>query len=175
MQVAIAHLVVINTWGTINSFGVFQSYYKTLLSRPPSNISWIGSMQVFFLFVSGVLTGRLMDAGYFRIVFAIGSFLMVLGGFMASISTTYWQLFLSQGLCAGLGMGCLFCPVVAILSTYFLRYCNQRILYRRCYVPRYGSRAPDSDRLCMDDAKPRVSAACKPPSCQRLCQTKTLT
>lgn len=126
-QVAIAHLTIINTWGTINSFGIFQSYYTISLSRPPSDISWIGSMQVFFLFVIGVITGRLTDAGYFRIIFALGSFLVVFGGFMASLSTTYWQLFLSQGVCVGLGMGCLFCPIITVLSTYFHRHRNLAI------------------------------------------------
>jgi MFS family permease len=43
----------------------------------------------------------------------------VLGLFMASLSTQYWQLFLAQGVCVGLGNGFLFCPAVSLLSTYF--------------------------------------------------------
>ncbi|KAL8950090.1 MAG: hypothetical protein Q9222_003854 [Ikaeria aurantiellina] len=31
----------------------------------------------------------------------------------------YWQLFLAQGLCTGLGNGLIFCPALAVLSTYF--------------------------------------------------------
>lgn len=31
----------------------------------------------------------------------------------------YWQLFLSQGLCTGIGNGLIFCPSLALLSTYF--------------------------------------------------------
>lgn len=126
-QAVMAHLVIINTWGTINSFGIFQSFYRTFLSRDPSDISWIGSMQVFFLFVIGVLTGRLTDAGFFRPVFAVGSALVVFGSLTASFATEYWQLFLSQGVCIGLGMGCLFCPVMAVLSTYFQRKRNLAI------------------------------------------------
>jgi len=116
---ALNHLVIMNTWGFINSFGVFQTYYVTALNRPPSDISWVGSMQVFFLFFVGTFTGRLTDAGYFRPVFLLGSFLGVFGIFMASLSTTYWQLFLAQGVCMGLGNGCLFCPSLSLLSTYF--------------------------------------------------------
>jgi MFS family permease len=115
------HLVVMNTWGFINSFGVFQTYYVALLNRPPSAISWIGSMQVFLLFFIGTFTGRLTDAGYFRLVFLFGSLLNLLGLFMASLSTQYWQLFLAQGVCCGLGNGCLFCPALSVLSTYFSR------------------------------------------------------
>jgi MFS family permease len=108
-----------NTWGFINSFGVFQTYYVTALGRSPSDISWVGSIQVFLLFFIGTFTGRLTDAGHFRPVFLIGSFIGVFGLFMTSLSTTYWQLFLAQGVCCGLGNGCLFCPSLSLLSTYF--------------------------------------------------------
>ncbi|RDL33913.1 uncharacterized protein BP5553_08281 [Venustampulla echinocandica] len=118
-QVFLSHLVIMNTWGFINSFGVFQTYYVTALDRPPSDISWVGSMQVFLLFFVGTFTGRLTDAGYFRPVFVTGSILGVFGLFMASLSTTYWQLFLAQGVCCGLGNGFLFCPALSTLSTYF--------------------------------------------------------
>ncbi|CZR57866.1 related to monocarboxylate transporter 4 [Phialocephala subalpina] len=118
-QAALGHLVIMNTWGFINSFGVFQTYYVTSLSRTPSDISWVGSIQVFLLFFIGTFTGRLTDAGYFRPVFLVGSFLAIFGLFMTSLSTSYWQLFLAQGVCCGLGNGCLFCPSLSLLSTYF--------------------------------------------------------
>ncbi|KAK6609123.1 transporter MCH4-like protein 6 [Botrytis cinerea] len=118
-SVILSHLVIMNTWGFINSFGVFQTYYVTTLKRPASDISWIGSMQIFLLFFVGTFTGRLTDAGYFRSVFLIGTIIGLLGIFMTSISTTYWQVFLAQGICMGLGNGCLFCPALATLSTYF--------------------------------------------------------
>ncbi|KAH8653571.1 major facilitator superfamily domain-containing protein [Xylariales sp. PMI_506] len=128
MQVAMAHLAIINTWGTINTFGIFQTWYSSLLpSSVTSSISWIGSAQIFLLFLVGPLTGRMTDAGYFRAVFLAGSVLVVLGSFMTSLSTTYWQILLSQGVCIGIGMGGLFCPVMAILSTYFQRKRNVAI------------------------------------------------
>ncbi|TGO33007.1 hypothetical protein BHYA_0273g00010 [Botrytis hyacinthi] len=119
VQVILSHLVIMNTWGFINSFGVFQTYYVTSLNRPASDISWIGSVQIFLLFFVGTFTGRLTDAGYFRSVFLIGTIIGLVGIFMTSISTTYWQVFLAQGICMGLGNGCLFCPALATLSTYF--------------------------------------------------------
>ncbi|KAK3936846.1 major facilitator superfamily domain-containing protein [Diplogelasinospora grovesii] len=119
--VAAAHLIIMNTWGLINSFGVFQTYYATTLSpHTASDISWIGSIQVFLLFFIGTFTGRLTDAGYFRQVFAAGSMFQVLSIFTMSVASgSYWQLFLAQGVCMGLGNGCLFCPCLATLSTYF--------------------------------------------------------
>ncbi|KAH8903755.1 MFS general substrate transporter [Coniochaeta sp. PMI_546] len=121
MIVAGAHLIVMNTWGFINTFGVFQAYYATALSRPPSDISWIGSIQIFLLFFIGTLTGRITDAGYFRPILLLGSVFQVIGIFTSAQATQYWQLFLSQGICMGLGNGCLFCPTMAVLSTYFAK------------------------------------------------------
>lgn len=38
---------------------------------------------------------------------------------MSSLATEYYQLFLAQGVCVGLGGGCVFAPSVAVISTYF--------------------------------------------------------
>ncbi|KAJ6788924.1 hypothetical protein PWT90_00135 [Aphanocladium album] len=120
-QCLIAHLVIFTTWGWVNSFGTFQAYYTTLLDRSPSEISWIGSLNVFLLFFLGTITGRLTDAGHFRAVFAAGSVLLVVGIFTTAQCTTYAQFLLAQGVCIGVAHGCLFCPTLAVLSTYFHR------------------------------------------------------
>ncbi len=40
-QALMGHLIVFNTWGYINSYGVFQTYYVATLGHPPSDISWV--------------------------------------------------------------------------------------------------------------------------------------
>ena len=90
-----------------------------LSAQTASNISWIGSIQAFLLLIIGVATGPIYDAGYFRTLVAVGSFLVVFGMMMTSICKDYWQVMLAQGLCVGFGSGCLFIPSVAIVSTYF--------------------------------------------------------
>ncbi|CAM1503666.1 Fc.00g012570.m01.CDS01 [Cosmosporella sp. VM-42] len=114
-----SHLVITNTWGWINSFGTFQSLYTDMLNRPSSDISWIGSIMVFLLFFIGTFTGRLVDAGYFRPIFLLGIILQVGGIFATSFCKTYWQFLLAQGIGMGIGAGCMFCPLLAIVSTYF--------------------------------------------------------
>lgn len=48
--------------------------------------------------------------------------MLIVGGALAtSASSQFWQIFLAQGVCVGLGNGCLFCPAVAVVSTYFQR------------------------------------------------------
>jgi MFS family permease len=107
--------------GTVNAFGVFQTYYENnlLQDQSPSNISWIGSIQAFLLLVVGVITGPLYDAGYFRPLISLGAFLIPFGFMMTSICSQYWQVMLAQAICIGLGNGCLFVPSVAILPQYF--------------------------------------------------------
>lgn len=48
-----------------------------------------------------------------------GTVLIVLGMMMTSLCTKYWQFMLAQGICMGIGNGCLFLPGIASLPTYF--------------------------------------------------------
>ncbi|KAJ6153807.1 hypothetical protein N7470_006766 [Penicillium chermesinum] len=121
LQVGLGHLIIFNTWGYINSFGVFQQYYSTTLGHPPSDISWVGSIQIFLLFFIGTFSGRATDAGYFKLTLLVGATLEVLCIFMTSLCTEYWQLFLAQGLGQGIGCGLMFCPTLALISTYFVK------------------------------------------------------
>ncbi|KAI2776695.1 putative monocarboxylate permease [Daldinia loculata] len=119
LQILAGHLINALTWGYSASFGVYQLYYTTTLSLPESQVSWIGSFQVFLTFFVGTLSGRSADAGYAQHTVLLGSILIVLGTFMTSLATTYWQIFLAQGLCTGLGMGILFMPAIAVISSYW--------------------------------------------------------
>ena len=118
-QVFLGHLVVTCTWGFVTSFGCFQTYYTESLGRPPSDISWIGSVQVFLLFFVGIFSGRTSDAGYFKTLMVVGSVLEVFSIMMASLSTEYYQLFLAQGVGQSVGAGLIFCPTTALVPTYF--------------------------------------------------------
>lgn len=88
-QALCGHLLVCNTWGYISSFGVFQTYYVGALGHPPSDISWVGSVQIFFLFFIGTFSGRATDYGLFKPTIILGSFFMIFGVFMTSLSTKY--------------------------------------------------------------------------------------
>ncbi|KAJ6087679.1 MFS monocarboxylate transporter [Penicillium canescens] len=55
--------VMFNTFGYINAFGIYESYYKAtfLIDKGESNIAWIGSLQAFFMFSAGLISGPMMD------------------------------------------------------------------------------------------------------------------
>lgn len=119
VQVAMGWLIIFVTWGYVNSFGSFQAYYTEVLPEPPSTISWIGSIQVFLTFFIGAFSGRLLDAGLFVPTLFVGGVLQLLGIFMMSLSTKWWQLLLSQGVLTGIGGGIFFCPSMGLIATYF--------------------------------------------------------
>ncbi|KAI0881348.1 MFS general substrate transporter [Annulohypoxylon maeteangense] len=123
LQVFGAFVIMITTWGLINSFGVYQTYYETDLLRTntSSDISWIGSLQGALLMIGGIISGPFFDAGHFHALTISGLFLVIFGLFMTSLCATYWQVLLAQGICVGLGCGLLFLPSAAILSQYFAR------------------------------------------------------
>ena len=65
------------------------------------------------------MSGPLFDLGYFRSMLIVGNFLVVFGIMMLSLSKTYWQVFLSQGVCMGLGAGLLYIPSLALVGVWF--------------------------------------------------------
>lgn len=118
-QVLMAHLLLFNTWGYINSFSIFQEYYTTEFQQSPSSISWVGSLQIFLTLFLGTFAGMALDAGLYRTVLFVGPLLQLIGIFLTSIATKYWHLLLLQGIVQGTGDGLIFGPTITNLSTYF--------------------------------------------------------
>ncbi|EJU01043.1 MFS general substrate transporter [Dacryopinax primogenitus] len=114
------------TFGYINAYGVYQAYYvQTLLpSYSPSAISCIGSLQTCLLFLCGLVTGRLFDAGYFRPMM-IGGGVLVVGCIFAQSAVQvdgYYQVFLSQAIGQGVGLGIVYLPSLAVLGQHFQKH-----------------------------------------------------
>lgn len=132
LQVLAGHFVVFNTWGYIISFGIFQPYYEQVLSLQPSAVAWVGSIQICLIFLVGTFSGRMFDAGYYRHLLVVGILMQLVGIFTTSVATKYWQLFLAQGLCQGLGCGMIFAPMIANTATYFSRRRNIAMTIAAC-------------------------------------------
>ncbi|KAK4203300.1 putative monocarboxylate transporter [Triangularia verruculosa] len=120
-QVLAAMLINMLAWGYPTAFGVYQLHYRDTLNLPEAQVSWIGSLQVFLAFALCIFSGRLADAGYIHSTIIAGTFLVVFGTFMTSLCTSYWQIFLAQGLCTGLGLGIIFMPPLSVVNSYFKR------------------------------------------------------
>ncbi|EKM56382.1 uncharacterized protein PHACADRAFT_118039 [Phanerochaete carnosa HHB-10118-sp] len=127
--VAGAFLIQFCGFGYTTSFGVYQDYYvqvymtKETASTISSLCRWIGSVNAFIVVGFGIFAGQLYDRGHFKLAIYLGSFLLVLGLFMLSLAkpNQFYQVFLSQGVCVGIGAGLLYIPSIAVISHYFNR------------------------------------------------------
>jgi MFS family permease len=121
LQVVGGFFALFNSWGVVNAFGAYESYYQSVLlsHESPSTIAWIGSIQGFFVIAGTVVGGRMVDAGYIKTLLLTGTFLITFGMMMASLSREFYQLFLAQGICTGLGCSCMFVAAVGVVASYF--------------------------------------------------------
>ncbi|KAJ7074834.1 major facilitator superfamily domain-containing protein [Mycena belliarum] len=118
-----AFLIQFCGFGYTTSFGVYQDFYvRDYLSHSSSSaISWIGSVNAFLVISVGLFVGRLYDRGHFHLLVYGGCFVQAFSIFMLSLCQRdkLYQMFLAQGLGAGLGAGIAYIPSVAVVSHYF--------------------------------------------------------
>ncbi|KAK9365348.1 major facilitator superfamily domain-containing protein [Lipomyces kononenkoae] len=121
MTVMGAFFGLFGSFGWINSMGVFQKYYEThqLSALSESTISWISSLQIFFLLFSGLFVGHLFDCFGPRYLIFFGTFLQVFGIMMTSISHDYYQILICQAIVAPIGSAFTFHACLSASSTWF--------------------------------------------------------
>ncbi|KEQ88625.1 hypothetical protein M438DRAFT_250054, partial [Aureobasidium pullulans EXF-150] len=111
-------LLMFNSWGCVNAYGTFASYYSESLFQGDDILlsNLIGSTQCFVVLFFSFIVGRLLDADHSRQLLLAGSVIITIGMFMLSISNgngglnqgNYGLTWLTQGLVTGLGMACFF-------------------------------------------------------------------
>lgn len=120
--------------GMTNSFGVYQTYYAShqLSNNTPSDIAWIGSFQLFCMFVGGTVSGRIFDTYGPKWLLRVGSVMYFLAFILLPECKAYWQYFLCQGVLFGIGIATVyaffsefvdnsFFPSLGCLNHYFLK------------------------------------------------------
>lgn len=73
------------------------------------------------MFVGGPIFGKLFDNYGPRYLLLAGTFFHVFGLMMTSLSKTYYQFILSQGICSPLGASMIFYPSMSCVSTWFFK------------------------------------------------------
>ncbi|KAJ5505618.1 Major facilitator superfamily domain general substrate transporter [Penicillium expansum] len=121
MTVAGASVALFVSFGWVNCIGLFQAEYETnqLKDYSSSDVSWITSMEFFFMLFTSPVAGKLFDSYGPRVPIAIGSVLHVFGLMMASLSSKYYQLMLSQSVMSGIGSSLIFTPAMTAPQTWF--------------------------------------------------------
>ncbi|KAH6663027.1 MFS monocarboxylate transporter-like protein [Halenospora varia] len=115
--------VIFCTVGLVNAFGVFQTYYaETLLSNSsPSQISWIGSFNVFTLFFGTFPVGYLNVKYGHKILLPVGSVIFLFAFFMTSLCKEFYQFFLAQAFLLGIGIAIILTPAISMPSQHFIK------------------------------------------------------
>jgi MFS family permease len=121
LQVLGSFIVFGNLWGLPFCWGAFQNYYELtyLPSQTSSDIAWIGTITMFLLILTGIISGPLFDMGYFKSMLLVGALTETFGIFMVSLCTQYWAIFLTQGVIVGLANGLLYLPGMALVGRSF--------------------------------------------------------
>ncbi|KXT18329.1 hypothetical protein AC579_937 [Pseudocercospora musae] len=119
--IAAASAVLFVGVGYTNTHGVFQDHYHEVLFPliAPEKLLVVGSVASSLYFILGALTGRFADLMGYRMSFLLGSALMIGAMFAASVSESYTQIFLSQGLMFGIGLALVYMPATSISRQYF--------------------------------------------------------
>jgi len=119
-----AFFSMLATFGMMNAFGSFQFYYQEnqLHNKSPSDISWIGTVQLFLFFLSGGVIGRLFDTYGPRPLIALGTVVYVFSLMMTSLASKYYQFMLAQGILFGVAVGLLFYPSLSSVNQHFVKY-----------------------------------------------------
>lgn len=110
-----------HSWGLNSSYGVFLAHYLKTQAIPgsPLEYAFVGSLSISCaMLISPVATTCTRFFGTHTTLF-IGVFLETASLIGASFVSEIWQLFLSQGICFGLGMGFLFIGSVPIVPQWF--------------------------------------------------------
>jgi MFS family permease len=101
--------------------GIFQTRYEevNLSKYNSSDISWIFTFQLFLMFLFAQVDGMFVDMFGPRAVMIPSAILELLGLAMVSLckDNQYYQFFLAQGVCFGIGSAGLFMPGLYCLST----------------------------------------------------------
>lgn len=99
---------------------MFQAYYQInqLASYSPSDIAWIGSIQLFCQFTGALFGGPLFDRYGAKVIWppAVAFILSIM---MISLCQELYQFLLAQGILCGMGIGMTMAPGMAAVGQYF--------------------------------------------------------
>ncbi|KAF7160941.1 hypothetical protein CNMCM5623_006503 [Aspergillus felis] len=112
------------TWGINSSYGVFLSYYLSHDVFPNTSAlsyAFTGGLSISCALLVAPLATHLIHLFGTRFVLNLGVFFETVSLIGSSFAKQKWHIFLSQGVCFGLGMGFLFVGSVGITPQWFHR------------------------------------------------------
>ncbi|KAK7965913.1 transporter MCH2, partial [Apiospora aurea] len=112
------------TWGIATSYSVYLSHYlsHSLFSEArPLDYAFIGGFNFAFALLIAPPAALLARRHGVRAPMLLGVALLPAGFVGASFAHRVWHLYLSQGLCVGVGIGLIYIPATAVVPQWFDR------------------------------------------------------
>ncbi|KAJ9233582.1 hypothetical protein DTO169E5_6958 [Paecilomyces variotii] len=111
-----------HTWGVNSAYGVFLAYYLYSDVFPGTtaiDYAFIAGLSISVAMFISPLATYLSHKATHRFVLNLGTILETLSLITTSFAKRNWELFLSQGVCFGLGLGFCYIGSVGIISHWF--------------------------------------------------------
>lgn len=119
--VAAAFLVLIISWGTNYSFGIFLKPLAAQFGWTRAETSGAYSLSFLVAGVLCIVTGKLTDRFGPRLVVTACGIVLGLGYLLMSRTSALWQLYLFFGVIIGTGMSASFVPLASTVARWFTR------------------------------------------------------
>jgi MFS family permease len=119
--VLVAALIMVVTWGTIYSFGVFFKPMLTDLGWTRATISGAYSLTFVVNGLLGIFAGRLCDRFGPRVVVSVCGLLIVLGYLLMSQVHAIWHMRLFYVLIIGTGLSGIYVPAITTVARWFIK------------------------------------------------------
>lgn len=117
-------LVMFSTWGCNSGFGVFLGYYlnnKTYPGASKYDYALVAGLTVFLGQGLAPFVMILMRVIGLKQTMLLGDAFLLAGFLLASFTKKIWQLYLTQGVMAGVAISLIFVPATVVLPGWFLK------------------------------------------------------
>lgn len=115
-------LITVHTWGINSAWGVILAHFLSHSTFPGASrieYAFIGGLSICQALLIGPLVIKSQKMIGTTITLLIGTVIEFTALLGAAYSAQVWHLFLTQGICFGVGMGFLYIPAMAVLPPWF--------------------------------------------------------
>ncbi|KAK9364363.1 major facilitator superfamily domain-containing protein [Lipomyces kononenkoae] len=124
--IVVASIFLINahSWGMTSSYAVFLAYYLSHNTYPNAtnlDYAFIGGLSFSMAFATAPIVNFCVKHFGSKLTLCIGVLFQTAAFIGASFATEIWQLFLSQGVALGIGIGFMFVATAGVIPQWFTK------------------------------------------------------
>ena len=119
LAVGCAFVSMFICFGVVYSFGAFFDSMSSEFDAGKSATSAIFSITSFIFLTGGIISGMAADRFGPRPVLFFGGLTMGAGLYLTSLVNSLWVVYITYGLCVGVGVACGYVPMLAVVGGWF--------------------------------------------------------